>query len=61
MQQFFVQLHDDAIRMLCPGTPVFSGIHLEDIKCDKAGNSYLIDGLAQHHIERLTLKNVRPP
>jgi hypothetical protein len=39
-------------------TPAFRNIVLEDIKCDKAETSYLLDGLAEQHVENLTLRNV---
>ena len=39
-------------------TPAFRNILLEDVRCDRGGNSYLIDGLAEMPIQNLTLKNV---
>eukprot|EP01052_Picozoa_sp_SAG31_P016950 SAG31_NODE_1142_length_9696_cov_3.874232_4_plen_140_part_00 len=39
-------------------TPVFRNILLEDIRCDKARNSFFFDGLAEQHVEMLTLRNV---
>lgn len=39
-------------------TPVFRGISLENIRCDSAQSSYLLDGLAEQHIEGLRLHNV---
>ena len=39
-------------------TPVFRNILLEDVRCDKGGASYFIDGLQEQHIMNLTLKNV---
>jgi len=40
------------------GTPVFRDILLENVRCDKAKNSYLIDGLVEQHIEGFALRNV---
>eukprot|EP00936_MAST-01D_sp_MAST-1D-sp1_P000926 g926.t1 len=39
-------------------TPQFKDITLQDVHCDSAGQSYLIDGLPEQSIERLVLKNV---
>ena len=42
-------------------TPKFRNILLEDILCKKGGSSYLIDGLAEQHIENLIFRNVSLP
>lgn len=39
-------------------TPVWRDIVLEDIYCDSAGSSYLIDGLPEQQIANLQLRNV---
>eukprot|EP01048_Picozoa_sp_COSAG05_P016484 COSAG05_NODE_2127_length_3517_cov_17.700995_2_plen_60_part_00 len=39
-------------------TPTFRNILLEDVKCDRAASSFLIDGLEESPIHNLTLRNV---
>jgi polygalacturonase len=40
-------------------TPQFRNILLEDIHCQRAQSSYFIDGLAEQHVQNLTL-STRP-
>ena len=39
-------------------TPVFRDVLLENVRCDKGGHSYNIDGLPEQAIEGLALRNV---